>query len=70
MSLRHRHVWRIVGQRTRPPAAEFEFSGGFWSEGASDAQYGYTILSLRCEECGDVATRKLRGEFVDGEGSE
>jgi hypothetical protein len=63
VSLFHVHDWRVVGRDHVPRAGNFKFGGGAWSEPAADALYGYTTLSLRCEVCGDVRTRKVAGRW-------
>lgn len=66
---RCKHRWVETGRKVRPHAESFKFGGGFWAEEYSDLVYGYTIISLRCSECGDVKTKKLRGELVGGSGT-
>lgn len=48
----------------RAPASELKFRG-FGDNGTLDLLIlGFTTVSLICSECGDVATRQVKGRFV------
>lgn len=58
----HRHRWVEVARRFVPPV-----TSGFEVNRISVAQldrmlHGFTVVELRCEECGDVAERHLAGD--------
>jgi hypothetical protein len=67
---RCKHRWEETRRYSRPPAEEFTFGSkrglsGFlgaslWSDEAEDGLYGWTMIELQCERCGDVTTRKIR----------
>lgn len=68
MSLFHRHRWVEVARRFVPPKASkarkvWNVSEDFIRE----FTFGFTVVELRCEECGNVAERKLTGDAT-GEG--
>jgi hypothetical protein len=58
---RCRHRWRELCRIHVPPVAGLTDIKGT-AELVRDVVYGYTIVSLRCSGCGDVAERKLTGE--------
>jgi hypothetical protein len=66
MSLFHRHKWREVRRYYAEPIYEIE--GPFRIRGAGGMDrlermmHGHTVVELRCEECGDVSSRHLRGD--------
>jgi hypothetical protein len=64
VSLFHRHQWQEVARRFVPPI-ETPPTKAWGSEGLArlaDFANGFTVVELRCSECGDVASRKLRGD--------
>lgn len=67
MSLFHRHQWTEVARRFVPPIdGEAEVEGYGVASGAKGLMYdianGYTVIELRCSECGDVTSRHIQGD--------
>jgi hypothetical protein len=64
MSLFHRHQWQEVARRFVPPSnpAPTKAWGSSGLAQARDLLNGYTVVELRCKECGDVTSRHLQGE--------
>jgi hypothetical protein len=60
MSLFHRHHWQEVARRFVPPVNRTAKNLPHWM--VYDFANGYTVVELRCSECGDVTSRKLRGD--------
>lgn len=60
---RCRHRWEETDRfDVRPqPNAEFEGRGPEVLQLVRDATFGYTVVRLKCAECGDVGSRKLEG---------
>jgi hypothetical protein len=65
---RHQHQWTEVGRTFCPPRLK-----SFDAEGMAgprflalmrEAQFGLTTVELRCEVCGDVASRSLAGDHT------
>jgi hypothetical protein len=54
-----------VGRDVVPAKGSIKFGGGAMPDFMDDLVYGYTTISLRCEHCGKVGTRKVRGVFKD-----
>lgn len=68
MGVWHRHDWREVARESVPGALvtgdDVQMAGVVLiREVLDDALYGFTMVELRCETCGDVASRKLTGAF-------
>lgn len=60
MSLLHRHHWVEVARRFAPPQ-------GRWVKNATEefgreVTFGFTVVELRCDGCGDVTHRRLPGD--------
>jgi predicted deacetylase len=67
VSLFHRHQWQEVARRFVPPRLdaghqEFDARGEIGVKLLRDLSNGYTVVELRCSECGDVTSRKLQGD--------
>jgi hypothetical protein len=57
---RCKHHWIETRRHSRQPASEFSWGGGFTDQGVEDALFGWTMIELRCEQCGDVKAVKIR----------
>jgi hypothetical protein len=70
MALFHRHNWTEVRRYFVPPANRRVRLGGARGREAiieteqmmHDFANGYTVVELRCEDCGDVTSRRLPGD--------
>lgn len=63
MSLFHRHQWQEVARRFVPPQpGRRSWAGLEAMQWAYDMANGYTVVELRCSECGDVTSRHLQGD--------
>jgi phage-related protein len=66
MTLFHRHNWAEVRRYFVPPTVdvedfEVEVKGGNATP-MLQVLNGYTVVELRCDDCGDVASRRLSGD--------
>jgi hypothetical protein len=61
----HRHHWQEVARRFVPPSDRLTNFKTYDDDGLGamyDIINGYTVIELRCSECGDVTSRKLHGD--------
>jgi hypothetical protein len=62
VSLFHRHQWQEVARRF-VPATGGEISGWGIEPGmVYDMMNGYTVVELRCTECGKVSSEHIQGD--------
>lgn len=62
---RHRHSWAEVKRYAvppLPPGTEIEGFGVDLLDRAAEALQGYTVVELRCRECGAIDERRLAGD--------
>jgi hypothetical protein len=66
VSLFHRHQWQEVARRFVPPAPSYNVKGrdfdGSLTQMVYDFANGYTVVELRCKECGKVSSEHIQGE--------
>lgn len=64
---RCKHKWneekRTSTRGVLARGGKFKFGGGMWGNAYDDILYGYTLILLKCEHCGDVRTRKVAGAW-------
>lgn len=56
---RHRHTWDEVGRYAQPPAKNIKVGGGFYGNEVTDLIYGWTMVELKCTDCGALTSTKL-----------
>jgi hypothetical protein len=61
MSLFHSHQWQEAKRWFVPPCYDIEVERSTVEFGY-DMANGYTVVELQCSGCGDVTSRKLRGD--------
>lgn len=57
---RCKHIWEEQRRYGRPPANRVKVTPGFKDEPIQDVIYGWTMIELRCKNCGDIQTKKIR----------
>lgn len=63
MSLLHRHRWSETKRYFVPPAnRRVRVEHARADEILEGALHGFTVVELRCENCGDIAERRLEGD--------
>jgi hypothetical protein len=58
---RCRHRWEEIGRRFVQPIATWRELSGASEAFFRELTFGLTVIELRCQECGDVAERRLTG---------
>jgi hypothetical protein len=60
MGLFHRHRWVEVRRFFVPPVRDVRISAT--RQLLRDLVNGYTVVELRCEDCGDLKAKRLSGD--------
>jgi hypothetical protein len=63
---RCKHQWEEVGRRATPRLTKFNSEGVYPSD-IERLAFGITVIELRCEHCGDIRSRELKGDHTHGE---
>jgi hypothetical protein len=62
MSLFHRHQWQEIARRFVPPPDNRVRYSLATEEMVYDLVNGYTVVELRCTECGKVSSEHIQGD--------